>query len=354
MRKKKTSSMIRVRLRANKLERKRRRSNRKKRELNIRRNVRDNYPRERRNPNQRHYKPPSKVVVSALPDFSLLDNTDNVLCFIKKIDRIKKQRKFDIIEFDISQVNKIDIGSVGLMLSKINELSRLNFRVIGNMPKDPVCNELIYNSGFLNHMKDLKGRSFKLRQESSNLMVNRGFDRTSNALIGSVVRKAVKHLTGTESSYRPLYSIIQEMCANSVEHANIQNKNWLFSVWYKSEDEICFTMTDIGSGVLKTISRKFSQIIKESMLIDNVQILDRAFEKKYQSKTGDINRNKGLPKIKTTAVNNYVKNLIVITNDVLLDFSNDVNSNKTKHNFNGTFYYWELDRKCIEIWKNRN
>ncbi len=354
MRKKKTSSKIKVRLRANKLERKRRRSNRKKRDLNILRSVRVKYPSEEKNSNQRYYKPPSKVVVSALPSFSLLENTNNVLLFIKSIDKIKKQRKFKIIEFDISQVNIIDIGAVGLMLSKINELSKLNIKVIGNLPEDSVCNELIYNSGFLNHMRDLKGRSFKLRQENSNLMVNRGFDKTSNALIGSVVRKSVGHLTGIESSYRPLYSIIQEMCANSVEHANIQNKNWLFSVWYKNEDEVCFTMTDIGSGVLKTINRKFSQIIKESMLIDNVQILNRAFDKKYQSITGDINRNKGLPKIKNAAVNNYIKNLKVITNDVILDFSSETNSKEIKQNFNGTFYYWELDKKCIEKWKSRN
>lgn len=143
------------------------------------------------------------------------------------------------------------------------------------------------------------------------------------------------------------------MCANSVEHANQYNKNWLFSVWYKDEDNVCFTMTDIGEGILGTLKRKFSQKIKEQLLIDNKEILKRAFEKKYTSVTKDVNRNKGLPKIKNISDANYINNLIVITNNVLLNFSDSTNSKVLNRKFNGTFYYWELNKACIEIWKNR-
>lgn len=344
----------RLRIREEKLLRKRRKHLRKMYNLNLLRSTRVKYPSVVKHNNRSVLRPHQAAIVQAENHFSLLENTENVLVFINSVDKIKKQRNYKAIEFDISQVTKIDIGAIGLMLSKINELSRLGIHVRGNFPKNNECKDLIYSSGFLSHMKDLKGNNLKLRQANSNLMVNRGFDKTSNKLIGSVVRKAVGHLTGIEESYRPLYSMIQEMCANSVEHANNRNKNWLFSVWYKNEKEICFTMTDMGSGVLKTIKKKFYQLISETLLRDNKLILNGAFDKKYESQTGDINRNKGLPKIKNVAIENYIKSLIVITNGVVLDFSNTQNSRNIKPNFDGTFYYWELDKECIDRWKNRN
>ena len=50
--------------------------------------------------------------------------------------------------------------------------------------------------------------------------MNRGFDKTDNAATAREIRKAVEHLTGSAQNYKPIYSIAQEICANSVEHAN--------------------------------------------------------------------------------------------------------------------------------------
>jgi hypothetical protein len=113
-------------------------------------------------------------------------------------------------------------------------------------------------------------------------------------------------------------------------------------------------MTDIGHGILETLRRKAGQIIFDVLkLKDNIKILDGAFNKKYASVTTDINRNKGLPKIRKIVTNNYVNNLIVITNNVFLNFSNEENSKILNKRFKGEFYYWELNKKCIDIWKSR-
>ena len=49
-------------------------------------------------------------------------------------------------------------------------------------------------------------------------------------------------------------------------------------------------MTDIGEGILSTLKKKFSQVIKELVMSNNKDILYRAFEKKYTSATKDIDR----------------------------------------------------------------
>ena len=49
----------------------------------------------------------------------------------------------------------------------------------------------------------------------------------------------------------------------------------------------------------------------------------------------------------------FIENLVVITNNVFLDFTNKEKSKELKTKFNGTFYYWELTKNCIDTWKNR-
>ena len=346
-------SIQQIRIRQEKLERLKRKSVKKKRQRNIDSNGRKKD--KEREINERHslYGHAKRVLVSARQNLSLLKDSENVLDFIRKIENAIAKNQKEILTLDLRQVTSIDIGSISILLSEINKLTQRNIQAICKLPQDSNCKKMFFESGFSDHMRDLQGGRIHYNKKNKNLMVNRGFDKTSNREIGLAIKDSVKYLTGAEDTFRPLYSIAQEMCANSVEHANQYNKNWLFSVWYKDEDNVCFTMTDIGEGILGTLKRKFSQKIKEQLLIDNKEILKRAFEKKYTSVTKDVNRNKGLPKIKNISDANYINNLIVITNNVLLNFSDSTNSKVLNRKFNGTFYYWELNKACIEIWKNR-
>lgn len=346
-------SRIRLQLRQKKTERLRRKSMAKKKKRNITHNCQKKLFLERKTNNRNNFRSPKKVKITANNNFSLMQDIENIITFIKNIDDSIQKNNYKIVELDLSQVVNIDIGCISILLAKINKLTRKHIQTICQLPKDIKCKQMFFESGFSDHMRDLNGRKITYSRKNNNLMVNRGFDKTSNEQLGSTIKDSVKHLTGVEECYRPVYSIAQEMCANSIEHANINNKNWLFSVWYKNTTEVCFTMTDVGEGILGTLRRKFSQIIKEKFLKDNKDILYSAFEKKYTSVTEDINRNKGLPKIKNISDKNYISNLVVITNDVFLDFSNSTNSRVLNRKFNGTFYYWELNQNCIERWKNR-
>lgn len=346
-------SIQRIRIRQDKLERLRRKSVKKKRQRNIDSNGRKKDKEWEINERHSLYGHAKRIAVSARQNLSLLKDSENVLDFMRKIENATAKNQKVILTLDLRQVTSIDIGAISILLSKINKLTQRNIQAICKLPQDGNCKKMFFESGFSDHMRDLQGGRILYNKKNKNLMVNRGFDKTSNREIGLAIKDSVKYLTGVEDTFRPLYSIAQEMCANSVEHANRYNKNWLFSVWYKDEDNVCFTMTDIGEGILGTLKRKFSQKIKEQLLIDNKEILKRAFEKKYTSVTKDVNRNKGLPKIKNISDANYINNLIVITNNVLMDFSDSTNSKVLNRKFNGTFYYWELNKTCIEIWKNR-
>ncbi len=291
-----------------------------------------------------------------IPQFNLLSNTKETIASINQILLLSKNRDCVSIYLNMSKVISLDVGALALLLSVINYLSRKSILIFGNPPLEEKAAAFFSNSGFLDHMTDLQGKHFERKANNPNMMFERGFDKTSNKKAGEAIRKAVFYLTGVNGPYQPVYSIMQEMCANSIEHANARkaNKNWLLTVSYE-KDKVIFTMTDIGVGILTTLKKKRSQQLIESIIsVDNVTVLTKAFEKKYLSSTLDENRNKGLPKIKTINQNGYIEKLKVLTNDVLLCFDDNESSRTLSSKFKGTFYYWELTKKSIDIWKNRN
>lgn len=349
-------SRIQERLRQEKIFREKRRIKRIAKIRNIRRaNRRLNMKRSR---TKSSYSSRTRVTISKIKlpqDFRLLANTEIVLKTIHDFEsktRIveKNRHRFYL---DLSEVQYLDVAALDMLLAVINSIK--DIPVVGNYPRNQACRESFIESGFLDHMNSIQGKKPE-KKNKNNLMIERGFDKTSNKRIGNEVRHAVKHLTGDENSYRPVFSIIQEMCANSIEHANKKtyDKNWLVGFFYEP-DKVIFTVIDIGQGILSTLKKKAGQKFRDTIIAKgDVGTLIGAFDKKYQSSTFDENRNKGLPRIKDTNKLRHIESLRVITNNVLLDFDNDKNNTLLKNRFRGTFYYWELTKNAIEKWRTRN
>ena len=118
--------------------------------------------------------------------------------------------------------------------------------------------------------------------------------------------------------------------------------------------EVLFTITDIGEGILTTINRKLSIKIKEKVKnISAVEMLMNSFGKRYETRTMDENRNKGLPTIYDVSQKRYIEDMTVITNNAFCKLNDETQSKCLKNNFDGTFYQWKLNKKCIETWNNR-
>lgn len=109
-------------------------------------------------------------------------------------------------------------------------------------------------------------------------------------------------------------------------------------------------MTDVGFGIINTLNRRFGKYIEALKLTKDTEVLEKAFDRKYGSKSGEANRNRGLPLIKDRFTKNYIEDLVVITNNVLLDFNNSANTKIMSGSLPGTFYCWKINLKCIETW----
>lgn len=293
-----------------------------------------------------------KSISKVMPqNFEVLTNQEEVFRFVAELLDMHSNRRLRQIYLDLTDVQSIDSAAICLLLSVVCELSNYGIKVTGNYPSKTECAKFFIESGFLNHMKDNSGKEFVI--ETPNLIVEAGTNKTRNKDIALAVRKASEFLLGSPQRYQPAYTVAMEICSNSVEHAYEKRpKHWRLGICHV-DNHVAFTMTDTGTGILKTLHRKFWKEIKDTVTLkDNSDILYRAFLRKYGSSTQLVNRNKGLPCILDKFNSGLIKNLKVITNDVYLDFNNIKERKRMNNPFSGVLFYWEVDNKCIDNFVN--
>lgn len=286
-------------------------------------------------------------------EFNMTSHPEHVIDYINHVNQIVKEKANRCrVFFDLHNIVSTDNGAIGMLLGLINSLSRKHVHSFGNSPRTEEASSIFLNSGFFEHVKLLQGKKSK---SIDSFIIQNGSYKTNSAAIGKEIRNISEFLTGQKKSYQPLYSLIGEMISNSIEHANLhkKDKNWFLSVHYDS-NRVVVMVSDIGKGIMATLKKKFSQKLKDTLTnTSDVKTLHNLFCGKYQSSTFEPNRNKGLPLIKESYDNNFISNLVVITNNVLLDFNNQT-SRELNSNFLGTFYSWEVTNNNIETWKKRN
>ena len=151
-------SITHIRLRQRKIERLRRKSVEKKRQRNIISNSkRKAYKyKEEKHRGDSLFQRPKQITVSCEQNLSLLENPENVLDLIKKIEDVTTINRKVILTIDLKQVTNIDIGSISILLAKINKLISKNIVTICSLPQDSNCKKMFFESGFSDHMRDLQ------------------------------------------------------------------------------------------------------------------------------------------------------------------------------------------------------
>ncbi|UUV20666.1 hypothetical protein [Paenimyroides aestuarii] len=298
-----------------------------------------------------------KKTVILKPDnnFELLIYPKEVINFIANLKSLKNNDDISEILIDLDDVQNIDIGAISLLLSSVEELTLNNKLVSGSVPKNKNAYNFLLESGFFQNISKVNKRltnNIKTRKNENKNLLLLGYSTTKGKgkIVGENIKLAMEALTGTKQHYRPIYTLIMEMNANSIEHAYYKGKDekhWVLGINYKkNENKLYFTFTDNGLGILQQLNirldRRIKQLLKDRKFSNDL-MLKNLFDKKYNSRfKTQNNRNRGLPIIQHQSVKNTVKNLICITNDVYLNLETK-NSIILDREFSGTFYYWELD-----------
>ncbi|EOR96499.1 putative membrane protein [Arcticibacter svalbardensis MN12-7] len=295
-------------------------------------------------------------LILAPEDFRLIENPEGCLAFFKSIRNPNNAvitSNVKIVKISLRNVQKIDYATISVFLS-ISDSLKINQIVLhGDFPVKEECKAFMIESGFLDHMFTTKKKRFASSQKSNLIFFEKGtgvLSKNDNMRIGDLIKNVVYYLTGESKHFKPVKTILLEICGNSIEHACTEKKQWLLGVKYE-KDKVVFTVTDIGKGILETLHKKFKVAFADILMFnDNVEVLRGAFKQKYGSTTQELNRNKGLPAVREYSDNGTILNLIVLTNDVLLHFQNSSISRAFNNNspkFKGTMYHWEMTKECI-------
>lgn len=289
--------------------------------------------------------------MTELPPKFTFDHLESVLRYINSTYQLSRKDGVRRIWMGMRDVTNIDIFTICLLLAQINKLGSHGVNCYGNYPDDPIKRRFVMESGFLKIMKSNVKISNDVRYENQMYMV--GKDEVESDRISNSVKKCMKQLLGYEEYYPPVYENMVEICANSVEHANRVDldKNWLVSISLEKTGVMRFILTDTGEGILKTLLKK-----KREMFSDVVnarkdhEVLKRVFEREYQSRSGEINRHKGLPEVYESYKDGFISNLKILTNGVVYDFDTN-KSIKLTNEFMGVMITWTLSKDNYEIWK---
>lgn len=237
-----------------------------------------------------------------------------------------------------------------MLLTVMDELINANrlLPIKGNQPNFAEAKDVLEKSGFFKyvtgHVISEKNRIEK------NTMLTIGNADKSQTFLPKVVHQAMETVWGNKGRNPLLYTTAFEMIRNSCDHAfkkNNQIKWYLSSTHLEKENTVKFSFADNGKGILKTLTTGKLSIVT-ALFRDNNDILETAFKDGIKSRTGLSWRGKGLPTIYENYVENYIKNLIVISNDVFIDFDRNINEKLTT-SFDGTYYFWIVNTECEKL-----
>jgi len=289
----------------------------------------------------RHSNP---VTIVPVPEnFSLIKYPEEALEFIAKLKALSLGRKNVFVS--MINVKYISHDAIALLLSVLAIFKGRRIRVYGDNPKNKNCNQILERSGFFNYVIGVISEENK---STRNSILTRQEFNVMPEKTAPIVRESMKTVGGKAAKNQAVQGMLIELMANTHNHAAPNNKRtkWWLSVDHDKENKkVSFVFLDNGQGILETISIKFLKEFGHLFSGDQVSLLKECFSGDIGSRTKFANRGLGLPKIKNRFEENFVSNMIVITNNVFLHFETNKGINLNNY-FEGTLYYWELDLDC--------
>ena len=172
-----------------------------------------------------------------------------------------------------------------------------------------------------------------------------------------MLERAGKTICGIERRFRGAYTVLIELMHNTNNHASgtiNKTENWWLSVTHNHKEKIVsISFVDYGVGIFESLNSKsigdkffesFMQLLK--LKKENHELLALILKGElHKTSTGQPNRGKGLPGIYSALERQQIADLVIITNDVIANVSENTYKKLDKP-FSGTFIHWHLNDKC--------
>ena len=250
----------------------------------------------------------------------------------------------------MEDVSEIGEGAISMFLSVIDELTENSISIMGTKPKNIYECSKLEKSGFFKYMN---GYINSKNSKSKNTILRTGGKSNTAVDLSLEIKNANETVWGIKGRNPPLRGTVFEMMRNSYDHAfkNENNVIWHLGISHDEDNKVVkFSFVDNGRGIIKSFSEGFLGNVF-NLFRDNTDLLETAFKDGIESRTGLSWRGKGLPTIYENYKDGYLTNLVVISNDVFIDFEREIYK-KLNVPFKGTYYFWILNEKCTKACYN--
>jgi len=295
---------------------------------------------------QRKQKRKPHLVLSAPKNFSLIQNTEEVLAYF---DLAKKHTHADDnITFDISDVENLTPESVALLVASINNSDFIkDAQINGNAPKKSELRKLFTESGFY----DFVQANRKFAKGNDSLLHKETYQKVKPEVAQKAAMRGAKHVFGdANADLGIIFDTLIECMSNTKNHADLIPEGscfwWLYVYNDPKQSLTKYIFLDLGVGIFKSAAVQgfIKKMTKGTMLYPNIKIVDDLLAGKIKSRAKidtDI-RGKGIPQIVAIAKNRYFRSFYILANDIKVDLKTGAKT-QIKHPLNGTMLYWELE-----------
>lgn len=309
--------------------------------------------------------------ISAPQRFSLINNPNEVLAFIEKMEQAFAQKKATYIK--LRNVKTMTDDAIVLLLSKALEFKEKGIPINGNNPIDKIIRTRIENSGFFNILYDtkknpgyeLKDGSFVVKSDKT--MYTHGTKNVDAQLTHRLIGESSQHLWGQKRRCRGVQRIFIELMQNTNNHASRKpgEKYWWINISKQNNPKrIGFSFIDYGMGIFKSletksIGNKFfdwaNKLVGKCNTDLHYEVLKLMMQGDFhQTVTGKPYRGKGIPGIYNEIRKNSITKLIIISNDAYANATSD-DFFELQYPLDGTFVYFEVDNNCKNLdWKDEH
>jgi anti-sigma regulatory factor (Ser/Thr protein kinase) len=261
----------------------------------------------RRSKREKRIRPPSVGLfefqiqkIKIPPIFSILENVESVLSVIYQTKKLIENNRFRQFDFDLSKVISIDDGAATILLSLCYDINNIKKTVRVKWPENPDAKKYVNQIGFRKFFQGYIPNN----KDSLNETLKKGRSTILQRDTVPIIHKAMQTVFGVDKKNQSLQGMLIELMTNSVNHAYLNNareKTWYISTRHDTQNkrvEFCFV--DNGDGIINTINVRLGK----RLIMSDEDILIRAFDGEFRSRTLEKNRGRGLIVIKK----NFKKN----------------------------------------------
>lgn len=282
-------------------------------------------------------------VVFAPENFSFVNNPERMIDFVGDLKTALYVLRKSVL-IDLSLVNIVTNDAIILMLSVAHDKHLPKWIQIDvTMPMNEAAAKRLRESGIEEHL----GIREIGQPKSGRIRVRSSYDADSE-MANELIQHATRTLFGKRMPLKKVQRILGECITNTEEHAGGNEKRPKEKMWWGTvfcePNVACFSLLDNGVGIIESLKAEwFTRLPMLARYSDNIKLMRAVFDGKILSSTNLSNRGNGLPAIYKARNKKEFTRLILITNNVFIDFDNDMYRLLPK-SFSGTFFYWEVEK----------